>query len=74
MWYSKFLQSDILAKAWNFHPPTPKLVSQFGIKYDTRYWGSTSNIHGSFPTDSWPVLSKSELTDIAGRCYSKLMP
>ncbi|KAK4033941.1 GMC oxidoreductase [Parachaetomium inaequale] len=43
-------------KAWNFHPPSAELVSQFDIKYDTRYWGSTSNVHASFPSFSWPVL------------------
>ncbi|KAK4151697.1 GMC oxidoreductase [Chaetomidium leptoderma] len=43
-------------KAWNFHPPTPELVDQFDIKYDASYWGSTSNVHASFPTFSWPVL------------------
>ncbi|KAH6612784.1 GMC oxidoreductase-like protein [Chaetomium sp. MPI-SDFR-AT-0129] len=43
-------------KAWNFHPPRPELVDQFGIKYDSQYWGNTSHIHASFPTFSWPVL------------------
>ncbi|KAK4118317.1 GMC oxidoreductase [Parathielavia appendiculata] len=43
-------------KAWHFHPPTPELVRQFGIKYDPGYWGSTSNVHASFPTFSWPAL------------------
>ncbi|KAL2156795.1 hypothetical protein VTH82DRAFT_1541 [Thermothelomyces myriococcoides] len=43
-------------KAWNFHPPRPELVSQFGIKYDQSYWGNTSDLHASFPTTFWPVL------------------
>ncbi|KAL2258001.1 hypothetical protein VTK26DRAFT_8850 [Humicola hyalothermophila] len=43
-------------KAWNFHPPSDELVSQFDIKYDPQYWGNTSGIHASFPTDSFPAL------------------
>jgi hypothetical protein len=49
-------------QAWNFHPPSTELATQFDIKYDTRYWGSTSNVHASFPTFSWPVLSELELS------------
>ncbi len=47
-----------MLQAWNFHPPISKLVNQFDIKYDTSYWGNSSNVHASFPTFSWPVLSK----------------
>jgi choline dehydrogenase len=43
-------------KAWNFHPPSAELVDQFDIKYDPDYWGSSSNVHASFPSFSWPVL------------------
>ncbi|KAL2129298.1 hypothetical protein VTI74DRAFT_7960 [Chaetomium olivicolor] len=58
-------------KAWNFHPPSPELTTQFDIKYDTRYWGRTSKVHASFPSFSWPVLKK-EMTafgDIPGVKY-----
>jgi len=44
-------------QAWNFHPPPPNTVRQFDIKYDQRWWGSTSGIHASFPTDNYPSLS-----------------
>ncbi|KAK4221676.1 GMC oxidoreductase-like protein [Podospora fimiseda] len=43
-------------KAWNFHPPSRDLQQHFNIKYDTKFWGSTSKIHASFPTFSWPIL------------------
>jgi choline dehydrogenase-like flavoprotein len=45
-------------QAWNFHAPSAELVSQFDIKYDASYWGSTSNVHATFPTFSWPALSE----------------
>jgi choline dehydrogenase len=47
----------VVLQAWNFHPPSAKLASQFNIKYDTKYWGNSSNVHASFPTDNYPVLS-----------------
>ncbi|KAK3984280.1 pyranose dehydrogenase [Cladorrhinum sp. PSN332] len=43
-------------KAWNFHPPSRQLQQQFNIKYDARFWGSTSKVHASFPSFSWPFL------------------
>ncbi|KAL2145429.1 hypothetical protein VTI28DRAFT_7210 [Corynascus sepedonium] len=43
-------------KAWNFHPPSVELASEFDMKYDASYWGNTSNVHASFPTMLWPVL------------------
>ncbi|EAQ88634.1 hypothetical protein CHGG_05253 [Chaetomium globosum CBS 148.51] len=55
-------------QAWNFHPPSPALVDQFDIKYNTDYWGSSSTVHASFPSFSWPVL-KMEMAafgDISG--------
>ncbi|KAK3317732.1 GMC oxidoreductase-like protein [Cercophora scortea] len=43
-------------KAWNFHPPSPQLTRENNIKYDTRYWGNTSNVHASFPSFLWPFI------------------
>ncbi|KAK3372256.1 GMC oxidoreductase-like protein [Podospora didyma] len=45
-------------KAWHFHPPTAQLARDFDIKYDARYWGTTSNIHASFPTYQYPFLKE----------------
>ncbi|KAK4163120.1 GMC oxidoreductase-like protein [Cladorrhinum sp. PSN259] len=43
-------------KAWHFHPPSPELASANNIKYDASYWGTSSNIHASFPTFAFPFL------------------
>jgi len=45
-------------KAWHFHPPSKALATQNNIKYDAKYWGTTSNIHASWPTFTWPSLSE----------------
>ncbi|KXX82172.1 Pyranose dehydrogenase [Madurella mycetomatis] len=58
-------------KAWNFHPPSAELASEFDMKYDARYWGNTSGVHASFPTFTWPFL-KTEMAafgDIPGVNY-----
>ncbi|KAK4188931.1 pyranose dehydrogenase [Podospora australis] len=59
-------------KAWNFHPPSPAITNQFGIKYDTRFWGNSSKVHASFPNFNYPFL-KTELAafgDIPGIKFS----
>ncbi|KAB5539476.1 GMC oxidoreductase-like protein [Coniochaeta sp. 2T2.1] len=43
-------------KAWHFHPPTPELARANNIKYDASYWGTSSDIHASFPTFAFPFL------------------
>ncbi|ROT36220.1 alcohol oxidase [Sodiomyces alkalinus F11] len=45
-------------KSWRLHPPTPEMVEQFNIKYDTSYWGGEDDggIHASFPTFHWPFM------------------
>ncbi|KAH8889126.1 alcohol oxidase [Thozetella sp. PMI_491] len=58
-------------KAWHFHPPNPDYASANNIKYDASYWGTSSNIHASFPTFAWPFL-KTEMAimgEIAGVRY-----
>ncbi|KAK3367289.1 GMC oxidoreductase-like protein [Lasiosphaeria ovina] len=42
--------------AWNFHPPHPALVKEFGIKFDASYWGTSSKVHDSFPSFLWPFF------------------
>src|SRR5205085_1089586 len=31
-------------KAWHFHPPNKDLATQNEIKYDAKYWGTSSNV------------------------------
>ncbi|KAK0616435.1 hypothetical protein B0T14DRAFT_246732 [Immersiella caudata] len=50
-------------KAWNFHPPSSELIAENNIAYDPQYWGTTSNIHASWPTEMWPFV-KTELAAI----------
>jgi len=45
-------------KAWHFHPPSSDLAAENNITYDSQYWGMTSNIHASWPTEMWPFVSE----------------
>ncbi|KAK0752462.1 hypothetical protein B0T18DRAFT_318769 [Schizothecium vesticola] len=47
-------------KAWHFHPPNSDVAAENNITYDAQYWGTTSNIHASWPTEMWP-FQKTEL-------------
>jgi choline dehydrogenase len=44
-------------KAWHFHPPNSDVAAENNITYDAQYWGTTSNIHASWPTEMWPFQS-----------------
>ena len=48
----------MIRKAWHFHAPDRALAAANNITYDSKYWGTSSNIHASFPTFVWPFLSK----------------
>lgn len=46
-------------KAWHFHPPEAALAAENNIKYDSKFWGTSSEVHASWPTFTWPFLSES---------------
>ena len=45
-------------KAWHFHPPNNDVATENNISYDAQYWGTTSNVHASWPTEMWPFQSE----------------
>ncbi|KAK4452590.1 pyranose dehydrogenase [Podospora aff. communis PSN243] len=50
-------------EAWHFHPPNSDVAADNDIDYDPQYWGTTSDIHASWPTEMWP-FQKVELAAI----------